>query len=159
MKKSLMILALVAMVGLMGTAEAAKTKMYLVANSHPGAVDGAASVGVRVPVGNLSVDIWPMVSMAKVGSTTTTTIPFYIDAYMGNLGVAFASTGLTTTGATNKVQLQFAAEKMLNDDLGFGAYLNIVDYTLSGGSGTTATSGSMSFLSALQSYVIIGFDM
>lgn len=152
---------ILAMVGLMGTAEAAKTKMYLVANSHPGGTtDGtAASVGVRVPVGSLSVDIWPMVSMAKVGSTTTTTIPFYVDAYMGNLGVAFASTGLTTTGATNKVQLQFAAEKMLNDDLGFGAYLNIVDYTLSGGSGTTATSGSMSFLSALQSYVIIGFDM
>ena len=145
MKKSLMILALVAMVGLMGTAEA-KSKMYLVAADVT-----AGSVGIRGTMGNLSIDVWPGAGGSGITLGSTTVIPLYVDVYMGNLGVAFSSTGLTTTGATNKVQFQFAAEKMLNDDLGFGAYLNVVDYNL--------TAKTTALFSSLQSYVIVGFDM
>ena len=160
MKKTLLLSALIACL-MVGTAEA-KTKMYLVANSHPAASDGAASVGIRMPVGNLSVDVWPMVSMSKSGSTTTTTIPFYVDVYSGNWGVAFASTNLGGSAAVNKVQFQFAAEQMLNDNLGFGAFLNVAEYVLSG-TGATGTiagdSGTIGLLTGLQSYIIIGFDM
>ncbi len=139
MKKFLSMAAMVVTIAVALSSQA-EAKFWLLSSFSA----GATGPGLRGELGNnLVYDVY--INSNFLAPPTAQTTPLYVDLYMGSWGIAAVSPNLRT-GITNW-QLQYAAEQWINDKIGIGVSVNLIDYA-------QQTKG-LGIATGLNSYVMV----